>query len=465
MRDQSPGAALDSENSVRFCLFIKMATSTVVGALACQRNSFLRSFKTTVISCQANKVPETSKDKQNRGKKKVAANEPVYAIELKDTILFPEGGGQPYDTGSIVLPDSSKVLVSKVLRDGITALHITPSPIEPGTDVSLELDWNRRIDHMQQHTGQHLLSAVLDSFNIETLSWSLGEKINYIELPCKVSDEIVTEVSQKVNEYILKGLPIEVVTPDQHGGELDISHIPDDYDLSQGVVRVVKIGELDANPCCGTHLTSTSQIMGITLLHQTNIRGGNSRLHFCCGHRVEKLAAETHAIVRNAGSLLSCQSDEIPSKIELLTANYKKSNSLVSSLLKEIAEVEAKRIYQLLKNGSSTEYAYRGDDNAEYLTLLQKQLLTMMNQDKEAGVDLEKTNTVVFMNGEIGESAKGMVKIIGPQAQTILAELKTRLSKLAGGGKGAMFQGKINGLAKKELDSVTEYLNSLTLNN
>lgn len=444
-----------------FRFYRTMATSTVVGALACQRNSFLTSFTTTVVSCEANKAPETSKDKQNKNKKKASPTEPVYAVELKDTILFPEGGGQPYDTGSIVLPDSTKVSVSKVVREGVTALHITPTPIEPGTNVSLEINWDRRLDHMQQHTGQHLLSAVLDSYKIETLGWSLGEKINYVELPMKVSDEIVEEVSRKVNDYIFKAIPIEVVTPDQHGGELDISHIPEDYDLSKGVVRVVKIGDLDANPCCGTHLTSTSQITAISLLHQTNIRGGNSRLHFCCGHRVTKLASELLAILKNAGALLSCQSDEITSKIELLNFNYKKANSTVSNLLKEIAASEAKRIYDLFKEGSQVEYAFREDENPEYVPLLQKQLLTFINQDKSRGIDLEKTNTVVFINGERKENTKGMVKIMGPQAQTTLAELKSRLSNLAGGGKGAMFQGKITGLGKIELASVIEYLEKM----
>lgn len=393
----------------------------------------------------------------------MAPTDPVYAVELEDTILFPEGGGQPYDTGSIVLPDDRKILVSKVVREGVTALHITPVAIEPGTNVSLEVDWERRLDHMQQHTGQHLLSAVLDTYKLETLGWSLGDKINYVELPMKVSDEIVREVSQKVNEAIFRGIPIEVVTPDQHGGELDISHIPDDYDISKGVVRVVKIGELDANPCCGTHLTSTSQILGISLLHQTNIRGGNSRLHFCCGHRVEKLASELHGVLKEAGALLSCQSEDIPSKIELLNANYKKASSAVTNLLKEIAGVDAARMYALLKLGASVEYAYREDDNLEYLVLLQKQLLTLINLDKGSGIDLDKTHTVVFFNGEPKEDSKGMVKIMGPQAGEILLQLKQKITNLAGGGKGAMFQGKITGTSKRELDSTLEYLDKLKI--
>ena len=158
---------------------------------------------------------------------------------------------------------------------------------------------------------------------------------------------------------------------------------------------------------------------------------------------------------------MSCQSDEITSKIELLNFNYKKANSTVSNLLKEIAASEAKRIYDLFKEGSQVEYAFREDENPEYVPLLQKQLLTFINQDKSRGIDLEKTNTVVFINGERKENTKGMVKIMGPQAQTILAELKSRLSNLAGGGKGAMFQGKITGLGKIELASVIEYLEKM----
>ena len=435
--------------------------SAIVGALACQKNSFLRSFKTSVVASKEYVPVEAS---QNRNKKKSDIKDltqsKMYAVELKDTILFPEGGGQPFDKGSIVLPDDKIIEVKSVLRDRLTALHITEELLEPGTEVTLNVDWDRRVDLMQQHTGQHLLSAVFDTYNLETLSWAMGDSINYIELPEKVSDEVLEQVSSRVNELIFEAHPISVVTPDQHGGELDTSHIPDDYDVSKGIIRIVKIGDLDANPCCGTHLTSTSQIQAISLFHQQSIRGGHSKLFFTCGARVHKYAAKLHSILKNvSGTHLSCQIDEVVEKVGALSVSYRKSTSRESNLLREIAAIEARKVYTTWGT-REVEYVYRGDNNPEYLTLVQKELTTLINSAESPLINFD-TKTVVLLNGDYPSGAGGMVKILGPKSSEIQAELKQRIQELKGGGKGNSFQGKIVRYGKGELEAVTYYLDSL----
>jgi Ser-tRNA(Ala) deacylase AlaX len=104
-------------------------------------------------------------------------------IDRTKTVLFPEGGGQPHDTGYI-----DNVKVYNVQREKIAHVHYTKEPIEVGKQVSLSVDWDRRWDHVQQHSGQHLLSAVMEQepFNIETISWTLGEvpKVSNLHLTC-----------------------------------------------------------------------------------------------------------------------------------------------------------------------------------------------------------------------------------------------------------------------------------------
>ncbi|KAM9888687.1 hypothetical protein OXX79_012704, partial [Metschnikowia pulcherrima] len=177
-----------------------MATSTIVGALACQRNSFLKTFQTKVVSCKEYEPIKTSRDKQNKNKTssktEEGSREALYALELQDTILFPEGGGQPSDKG-VLATVSEKIPVHMVLRQELTAVHVTPQPVEVGSEVTLEVDWKRRLDIMQQHTGQHLISAIFDTYDLETLSWSMGDMINYIELPRKVEQSVINEVSEK----------------------------------------------------------------------------------------------------------------------------------------------------------------------------------------------------------------------------------------------------------------------------
>ncbi|RLV94744.1 putative alanyl-tRNA editing protein alaX [Spathaspora sp. JA1] len=440
-------------------------TTAIVGALACQKNSFLKVFNTTVISSFEFVPPATPRDKQNKNKKSSTpeVKQIEYGVELKDTILFPEGGGQPFDRGTITLPNNKEVNVKSVIRDKLKAIHITDELIEPGTEVTLKVDWNRRIDIMQQHTGQHLLSAVFDTYNLETLSWSMGDVINYIELPEKVSDEVVAEVNTKVNQLILENHEINVVTPDEHGHEVDVTHLPDDYDLSKGIIRIVKIGDLDANPCCGTHLTSTGQIQTIALLHQVGVRGGHSRLFFTCGNRVSSYLRKEHDILKDvSGSQLSCQIEEVVDKVAQLNKSYRKSNSMVSGLLKEIANMEANRLYTKFQNvDNSLGYVYRADNNPEYLTLIQKEIATLINTNKSTSVDLTSKNTLVLINGDYPSGNGGMVKVMGPKAEEIQAELKKRLSQLKGGGKGASFQGKIPKYEKGELESVLLYLDTI----
>ncbi|KAG7660720.1 uncharacterized protein J8A68_005837 [[Candida] subhashii] len=441
-------------------------TSAIVGALACQKNSFLKTLTTTVVSSFEFVPPPTSRDKQNKNNKKSPSPETKvlqYGVELEDTILFPEGGGQPFDKGTITLPDNREIQVKSVLRDKIKAIHITEELIEPGTTVTLTLDWKRRMDIMQQHTGQHLLSAVFDTYKLETLSWSMGDVINYIELPEKVSEEIIAEVNEKVNNLIFEGHNIHVVTPDQHGHEVDVSHLPDDYDISRGIIRIVKIGDLDANPCCGTHLSSTSQIQAIALLHQQSIRGGHSRLYFTCGARVYEYLRKQHDILKNvSGNVLSCQIEEVFDKVNQLNLNYRKANSAVSGLLKEIANMEASKLFDRFKNTDKLiDYIHRSDNNPEYLTLVQKEITTLINGDKSSGVDLSTKHTLVLLNGDYPSGTGGMVKILGPKAEELQPELKQRLENLKGGGKGASFQGKITKYGKGELESVLMYLDSI----
>lgn len=442
---------LVTENIENHYLFLIM--STIVGALACQKNSYLKSLNATVVKSYEYTLPMSLQDKQNvNAKKKAAKPSTVHAVELSDTVLFPEGGGQPYDQGRLIY-DKDEVKVTQVLRNKLTAVHVTEEVVPEGTDVRIELDWPRRFDHMQQHSGQHLLSAVFDQYDLPSLSWSMGEVLNYVELPRKVDEETLEEVSQKVNDYIEQNLDIVTLTPDINLGDFDKSKLPDDYDFTQGIFRVVCIGDIDYNPCCGTHLLKTGEIQAVSVLHQTGVRGGHSRVYFTCGARVPKYLRQAHMLLKDvAGSQLLCQIEEVAEKVEQLNMNYRKTLSRELNLLREIAASEASRIYSANK---SVGFAYRADNNAEYLNSISKEISTLVNKDKSGH---EFNSTVVLLNGEY--PGGGMVKVSGPRTEEIAKELKERISKLKGGGKGA-FQGKIERYEKGELEGVLMWLESL----
>lgn len=302
--------------------------SAMVGGLACQRNSFLfDGFRTVVVYC------EPKKDKKGKTE--------GYDIELQDTILFPEGGGQPSDSGLLRIlkrnGDSSStnknIQVLHISRSGLHAKHHVEEPIEPGTTVEIAVDAVKRMDHMQQHTGQHLLSAILErKYQLETVSWSMGGLItekksklepndyfNYIEINRKLTEDQITEISDEINQFITESpQEITVVEKISDGTDgVDTSKIPEDYDLSKGILRTIQIGDIDSNPCCGTHLKSTSQIGSILILpNQTTVRGSNSRVYFMCGKRVADYAKSANKTLSNSKNLLSCSESQVPEKIE-----------------------------------------------------------------------------------------------------------------------------------------------------
>jgi len=212
---------------------------------------------------------------------------------LDDTVLYPEGGGQPPDTGSL-----GGVAVVDVRRVGGEIRHYLAAAVPEGP-AALRLDWARRFDHMQQHTGQHLLTAVAaDRFGWETTAFHLGPETCDVELAvaaisgadaARLEEEVASEVraarpvrARRVSAEEMPGLPVRTRgLPDGHTGD----------------VRLVEIEGVDLNTCGGTHLRSTAEIETLKLLGTERLRGG-TRLFFVAGGRARR-RLEAHE-ARNA---------------------------------------------------------------------------------------------------------------------------------------------------------------------
>jgi misacylated tRNA(Ala) deacylase len=171
----------------------------------------------------------------------------VTCLLLSDTV---SGGGQPTDYGTITpmsSPSEEPIAIKSIQRQGLQCVYHSPQRLEVGIRVRQDVDFKRRWDHMQQHTGQHLLSAIMDKYdNLESVGWGMGAEgeINYIDLPRKPTDEEMKTIQEKCNEAIRNNLTITVETPDDAKSD----SLPEDYDKEKGVVRIIKIGDIDANP-------------------------------------------------------------------------------------------------------------------------------------------------------------------------------------------------------------------------
>lgn len=416
------------------------STSTVVGLLACQQDSYLTKLRSKVVSCSEYVPPAPAANEKK--KKKGSAPAPAkkqYEVELEDTVLFPEGGGQPSDTGLFVVEQdgSKEVPVEKVRRDGVKALHLVDEPLELGTPVSMKVDWDRRLDLMQQHTGQHLLSAILDKRNVETVGWAMGTgaapAFNYVELNRKLTPEEVDNVQAEVTEAIQQAHPISVEIPED---DVD-HHAPEDYDTSVGVIRVVKIGELDRNPCCGTHLKSTAAVQALALYWQQTNKGTNSRLFFLAGKRVTDYSRTANEIIRKANAALSCQTEEIEEKIARLNTSLREVSNSEKFWMGEAARNEAATLKAKLAESPVALY-HNAKGNMEFFKAL----------EKEIG---EINGTIVLVGGSGKEG--GMIIVSGKDVADVVPRVTKHVANVKGGGKGK-WQGKVLSWEKGSLEAL-----------
>lgn len=248
------------------------------GALACQFDSSLRSLATRVARCE-----------------RVGR---FLEVELEDTVLFPEGGGQPSDTGAI---DALRV-DSVVVRGGRCVHRVAAEGLEGvelavGQRVTATVDWARRFDHMQQHSAQHLLSAVAEARGLETTTWALGEERCNVELvpagaqggraKSAVPMDELRAIEREANAAIVRGLAVTPALAEPGSAEWASIARKFPPDQQPAAMRVVSIHGLDSNPCCGTHVTNTAQLQALRLLNVEFARGA-TRVWFVAGERVNR---------------------------------------------------------------------------------------------------------------------------------------------------------------------------------
>src|SRR5438132_8526299 len=203
------------------------------------------------------------------------------AALLEKTAFYPEGGGQPGDRGTL---GPARVEDTQE-REG-AVLHVLDRPL-PAGEYDAELDWARRFDHMQQHHGQHLLSAAFDKQKAPTVSFHLGERICTIDLDAPAARLDLPRAEKDANDAIWRNLP--VIARDFTGEER--ARLPLRKEPVKGD-RVVLVEGVDASPCGGTHPARTGEVGCIAVLKAQKWGEGKSRVEFACGARVVRLLHE-----------------------------------------------------------------------------------------------------------------------------------------------------------------------------
>ncbi len=259
-----------------------------------------------------------------------------WEVILADTIFYPTGGGQPHDLGSI----NDVPLLNVFQRDGLV-YHVLPTPLEPGP-AQCRLDWKRRLDHMQQHTGQHLLSAVfLAEYGYHTESFHLGADYSSIDIStARLPEAEQIRVEDVANDLIFRNLKIDIysATPTELQ-RLPVRKLPD----LAGDLRIVEIDRYDYSPCSGTHLSGTGQIGLLKLLRAENYKG-MTRVHFLCGGRARQDYRFKHETCTELGALLSVPVSELLSRSKRELSDKRDLERQMTDLQSELMDWRARSL-------------------------------------------------------------------------------------------------------------------------
>ena len=217
------------------------------------------------------------------------------AVELEATCFYPEGGGQLGDRGTL---GGARVVDVQVSEEG-RIWHLLERADAPSGEVDAELDWARRFDHMQQHTGQHVLSAAFDRLaGAPTLSSTLGEEHSVIEVALAGADwRLVEQVEEAANRIVWEDRPVALHWVDpEDAGRFQLRKAP----AVAGRIRIVEIADWDASACGGTHVRRSGEVGSIKVVRWEKVRS-NVRFEFLCGARaLRDHAWRTEALVEAA---------------------------------------------------------------------------------------------------------------------------------------------------------------------
>jgi alanyl-tRNA synthetase len=264
-------------------------------------------------------------------------------VKLDRTAFYPSSGGQPFDVGQL----SGAEVIDVVDEDG-EVLHVVRGEIAPATSVTGRVDWARRFDHMQQHTGQHVLSAAFDRLlGARTESFHLGAGSATIDLDRDLAVEEITRAEEDANRIVWEDRPVKIsFVGAEEAARLPLRKEP----AREGKLRLIEVEGYDLSACGGTHVARTGAIGIIAVTSWERFKGG-TRVAFACGGR----ALRAHRLLRDVGSatsrLLSILPAELPAAIERLQAEAKDARRITKDLQLKLARYEAKGLEASANDG------------------------------------------------------------------------------------------------------------------
>ncbi|ASJ05627.1 alanine--tRNA ligase [Thermococcus barossii] len=374
-------------------------------------------------------------------------------VVLNQTAFYPEGGGQPYDTGVLVV-DGEEVKVTEVQKVGKVILHRVerPGPFKPGAKVHGRLDWERRIQHMRHHTGTHVLMGAL----VRVLGkhvWQAGSQLHTdwarldISHYKRITEEELREIERLANRVVMENRKVTWEWLPRTEAEMKYG-----FRLYQGgvvpgrVIRVLKIEGWDVQACGGTHLPSTGLIGPIKILRTERIQDGVERIIFAAGEAAINWMQETERLLKKTAEIFRVPPEKVPETAERFFNEWKEAKKEVEKLRKELAKL---LVYEL--EGKAEKVS-----EVEFIGAVVE---GTMDDLREAANRLRKEKRVVVLISREGH----FVVAVGDGLDLKAGELAKVITSVAGGGGGGrkeLAQGRIKNPLKAE-EAIAEVKKSL----
>ncbi|UAT30977.1 alanyl-tRNA editing protein [Bacillus badius] len=349
-------------------------------------------------------------------------------VVLDRTVFYPEGGGQPFDTGWI----SGERVLDVQTVDGVIRHYLEKESELKGGQVQGQIDWERRYDHMQQHAGQHILSAVFEElFGLKTTSFHLGEETVTIDLEAdSLTEEMLEQAEKKANQIILENRPIEIKWMTlEEARRYPLRKQP----AVAEDIRLVIIPEFDYNGCGGTHPRHTGEVMAVKLLKWERQRQ-QARLEFVCGWRVLKQLGQKQTVLRELSRLLNSPQPKMAEAAAQLLGEKKALQTALEEAKEELLNYEAQELLMQVIQKKGYQLLVQ---------VFQQRPIQELQKLARLAVEKEATAVVLFV-AENGEKLR-LTAASGHQAGQVdlkqAAAAVFPLIKGKGGGQPRFIQG------------------------
>ena len=361
-----------------------------------------------------------------------------FHLILDNTAFFPGGGGQWCDTGKI-----GNLYVLEVYEKENTIYHVVSTAPSKMTDLKCVIDWNTRIDGMQQHLGQHVLSgSFFNLFNANTFAIHLGADISTVDILGNLTEEQVREAERLANKIIGDNVPVLSFIPSEE--ELKNIKLRRALPNTDEDIRVVHIKDFDISACCGLHPTSTKDLRLIKIKRFTKHKEG-TRIEFLAGNRAVEDTLKKDELFSSICSYLSCNENEALNGIKNLNASLKDANDTNKSLNTLLAKYQVNDLIDNAENiGDYKVIKQIFDGDMKYVNTLTSKLV-------------ENDNIIALMAVKNSEKANLLFSCSKNIKDIKMNELfKDAIAAIDGRGGGSPFQAQGAGKNNENLEKALE---------